>query len=108
VHDALLLLDVFDDFEHDDGEVPESVVSRPAAGAARPHRARPDHTDTGGLRKRSARPLARDVQRLLADLGADAAAPAAAPARQPEDAFFFKVHHSAFRHTALGVLLGDL
>jgi nicotinamidase-related amidase len=109
MRDALLLVDVFDDFDHEDGDVlRESFrASLPPlldlVEAARQERvpvlyANDRHGHWHG-----------DIIRFLAELGLETRdGPAAKLVPRPEDAFFFKDHYSAFHHTALDVLLAEL
>jgi nicotinamidase-related amidase len=102
--DVVLIVDVFDDFDHEDGEslrmsfaqrLPDivSLLEHARAAAIPVVFANDRHGHWHG-----------DVQRFLHEGGADAAA--LRPHR--DDAFFFKDHYSAFGHTALEVLLRQL
>jgi nicotinamidase-related amidase len=104
MQDAVLLVDVFDDFDHADGE----------ALAASFHERLPALLELVDETRRRGLPVVYandrhgrwhgDVRRFLEEVGPSngALAPAA------EDAFFFKDHYSAFGHTALDVLLREL
>jgi nicotinamidase-related amidase len=107
MRDALLLVDVFDDFEHEDGNVLEASFRAK----------RPVLLDLVEAARAAATPLVYandrhgrwhgDVSRFLDELKVAADSETALLAPRPEDAFFFKDHYSAFGHTALDVLLTE-
>ena len=108
MRDALLLVDVFDDFEHDHGyALRASFLERLPALQEVVETARAIPLPVIYANDRHGR-WHGDRGRFLAELGVDADARAAMLAPAPEDAFFFKDHYSAFGHTALGVLLAEL
>lgn len=109
MRDALLLVDVFDDFEHEDGDVlRKSFRATLPALLGLLEAARGTRIPVIYANDRHGR-WHGDTRRFLAEL--DPAAgydPTAALTPRPEDAFFFKDHYSAFGHTALDVLLAEL
>ncbi|HZP72205.1 MAG TPA: isochorismatase family cysteine hydrolase [Gaiellaceae bacterium] len=107
--DALLVVDVFNDFEHDDGDqLLESFRAR--AGrmrevieAARSHGVPVIYVNDEYGRWQSDAPAL--VRAALAGRGGDAIRPLE-PA--PDDRVLLKQRYSAFDHTALDLLLGSL
>lgn len=103
MRDALLLVDVLDDFDHEDGDVLRasyeerlprllSLIADARAQTVPVVYANDRHGHWHG-----------DLRRLLEATRADAAL-----APHADDGFFFKDHYSAFGHTALAVLLREL
>jgi nicotinamidase-related amidase len=109
MHDALLLVDVFDDFEHEDGDVlKESFRATLSVLLKLIEAARHARVPVIYANDRHGR-WHGDPRRFLAELdmaAGDGMAVGLIP--EPEDAFFFKDHYSAFGHTALDVLLAEL
>lgn len=100
----MLLLDVFDDFEHEDGEeLAASFRERLPALRRLVDDARHRNLPLVYANDRHGH-WHGDLGRFLAELGMS---PRELMPR-PEDAFLFKDHYSAFDHTALEVLLREL
>jgi nicotinamidase-related amidase len=104
VKDVVLIVDVFDDFRHDDGEtlrasflerLPQltGLVDEARTGSIPVVFANDRHGQWHGDLQRFLRETEVEAGRLRPGAG---------------DAFFFKDHYSAFGHTALEVLLREL
>jgi nicotinamidase-related amidase len=109
VRDALLLVDLIQDFQHDDGDrLLESYRSRHPAMVAAIDRARQNGiplvyaNDNWGRWDSN---VARLVEEALAGPGADLVE---AVAPRPGDCFVVKPRYSAFDHTPLDLILRDL
>lgn len=107
--DALLLVDLFDDFSHPQGGTLLASLRERAGGFERAlHRARDEGTpvlfanDARGTWDGDAPAFVRDT---LARSPGGAVLARLAPA--PGEAFLFKLRYSAFDHTALQPLLSD-
>lgn len=110
MRDALLVVDVFDDFDHEDGEVlrdsfrasvpamVEAIASARATGTpvvyVNDHRGRWDSDAPGLVRAVLDQPRSGGVVAPLVP--------------QPDDRFVLKPRYSAFDHTPLALLLGEL
>jgi nicotinamidase-related amidase len=103
VNDTLLLVDVFDHFDHEDGaKLAASFQQRLPALVRLVNEARQCDLPLIYANDRHGR-WHGDVKRFLSEVGAaDDLFP------RGRDAFFFKDHYSAFEHTALEVLLREL
>jgi nicotinamidase-related amidase len=109
MHDALLLVDVFDDFEHEDGDVlRESFRATLSVLLELIEAARDARVPVIYANDRHGR-WHGDPRRFLAELDLAAGdGMAAGLIPEPDDPFFFKDRYSAFGHTALDVLLAEL
>ena len=104
MNDTVLLVDVLDDFEHEDGAaLAASFEERLPALLQLVDDTRQRDVPIVYANDRHGR-WHGDVRRFLAEL--EATAFELAPREQ--DAFLFKDHYSAFDHTALDVLLREL
>ena len=108
MREALLLVDLFDDFEHEDGDaLRASFLERLPALRELLEAGRAARLPVIYANDRHGH-WHSDVRRFLTEMGAVAGAPAAVLTPRHEDAFLFKDHYSAFDHTALDVLLTEL